>query len=68
MENSVLMQVDQSEQNLIEEALGLLFRQGLVPMLLHILLQVELQVLKYQVQLVLRVNDLLQPAKCHVEC
>ena len=61
VENSVLVQVDEGLQDLIEERLGLLLLQGLVSVLLHVLLEVELQVLEHEEELVLRVNDLFQP-------
>ena len=57
----MLVQVDKCLQNLIEEALRLLLGQRLIAMLLHVLLQIELQVLEHEVQLVLRVDDLFQP-------
>ena len=41
MENSVLVQVNQSLQDLIEEALCLFLGQWLITMLFHVLLQVE---------------------------
>ena len=61
MENSVLMQVDKCLQDLIQEALCLLLWQWLITVLLHVLLQVELEVLEDEEKLVLRVDDLLQP-------
>ena len=61
MENSVLMQVDKRLQNLIQEALCLLLWQWLITVLLHVLLQVELEVLEDEEKLVLRIDDLLQP-------
>ena len=61
MENSVLMQVDKRLQNLIQEALCLLLWQRLITVLLHVLLQVELEVLEDEEKLVLRIDDLLQP-------
>ena len=61
MENSVLVQVNERLQDLVQEGLGLVLGQRLVPVLLHVLLQVELQVLEHQVELVLRIDDLLQP-------
>ena len=50
MENSVLVQVDERLQNLVEEALGLLSRKWLViPLSSHVLLQVVLEVFKHQI-------------------
>ena len=60
VENSVLVQVNQGLQDLVQKALGLLLRQWLVTLLLHVFLQVEFQVLKHQEELLLRVDDLLQ--------
>lgn len=60
VEDSVLMQVDQSEQDLVQEALCLLFWQWVVSMLLHVLFEIVLKVLEDQVELVLRVDDLLK--------
>lgn len=59
MENSVLVEIDQGEQDLVEEALGLSLGKRLVSMLLHVLLEIEFQVLEHQVKLVLGVDDLL---------
>ena len=56
----MLVKVDQGLQDLIEEALGLFTRQGLVAMVLHIFFQVELTVLEDEEELVLRVDNLLQ--------
>jgi len=47
------MKVDEGLQNLEEEALRLLFRKRLVAVLFHVLLEVELEVLKDKEQLVL---------------
>ena len=60
VENSVLVQVNQGLQDLVQKALGLLLGQWLVALLLHVFLQVEFQVLKHQEELFLRVDDLLQ--------
>ena len=62
VENSVLMQVDECLQDLIEERLGLFLGQWLVSVLLHVLFQVKLQVLEDEEELVLRVNDLFEPS------
>ena len=62
VEDAVLVQVDQRLQDLIQEELGLLFRQRLVALLLHVLFQIVLQVLEDQVQLVLTVDDFFEPA------
>ena len=59
----MLVQVDECEQDLVEEELCLLFGEWLIALLLHVFLQVELQVLKDQVQLVLTVDDLLKPVR-----
>ena len=61
MENSVLVQVNERLKDLVQKALGLLFRQWLISMLLHVFFEVELQVLEHQEQLVLRVDNLLEP-------
>ena len=63
MENSMLVQVDECEQDLVQEELCLLFGEWLIALLLHVFLQVELQILKDQVQLVLTVDDLLKPVR-----
>jgi len=60
MENAVLMQVDECLQNLIEEALRLFFRQRLLALVTHVLLQVELEVFENEVQLILTVNHFFQ--------
>lgn len=65
VENAVLVQVDERLQNLVQKALRLLLWQRLVPLLLHVLLQVELEVLEDEVKLVLRIDDLLEPADTH---
>jgi len=63
MENSVLVQVDQRLQNLVEEPLGLFTWKGLVvPLSPHVLLQVVLEVFEHQIELVLRVYHFLKPA------
>ena len=61
MENSVLVQVNQRLKDLVQKALCLLLGQWLISMLLHVLLEVKLQVLEDQEQLVLRVDNLLKP-------
>ena len=60
VENSMLMQVNQRLQYLIEKQLGLLFGKRLIALLFHVLFQVVLKVFKDQVKLVLTVNNLLQ--------
>jgi len=55
----VLVEVDEGLQDLIKEALGLLFGKWLVTLLLHVFLKIELEVLEDQEELVLAVNDLL---------
>ena len=61
------MQVDQCLEDLVEEALSLFTGQRLVTMMLHILLQVELTVLKYEEELVLRVDNLFQPMQANID-
>ena len=61
MENSVLVEVDERLEDLVEEALSLRLWQRLVTLLLHILFEIELEVLKDEVKLVLRVDDFFEP-------
>ena len=49
MENTVLMQVDESLQNLVEETLCFVFWKRLVSELSHVLLQIEFNILEHQV-------------------
>jgi len=63
MENSVLVKVDKREQDLVEETLRHLPGKRLVSVLLHVLLQVELQVLEDEVELLLGVDDFLKSAQ-----
>lgn len=63
MEDSVLVEIDERLQDLVEEALGLVGVEGVVASLAHKLLQVVLQVLEDQVKLVLRVDHFFQPSK-----
>ena len=60
MENSVLMEVDEGLQDLVQEALSLLFRKWLVALLLHVLFKVEFKVLEHKIKLILRVDDFLK--------
>ena len=60
MEDPVLVQVDERLQNLIQEQLRLLLGQWLVSLLLHVLFQIELEVLEDQVELVLAVDNFLE--------
>ena len=46
MENPMLVQINQRLQNLVEKQLRLLFGQWLVALLLHVLFQVEFEVLE----------------------
>ena len=57
----MLMQVDQSLQDLVKETLSLSFLKRLVSMRSHVLLQIILDVFKDEVQLLLGINDLFQP-------
>ena len=57
----MLMQVDQSLQDLVKETLSLSFLKRLVSMCSHVLLQIILDVFKDEVQLLLGINDLFQP-------
>jgi hypothetical protein len=61
MENAVLMQMDEGLQNLVQKALRLLTRQRSLPLRSHVLFQIELKVLKNQIELLLTVNYLLKP-------
>lgn len=47
MEDSVLVEIDKSLQNLVEEALGLIGVEWVVASLAHKLLEIVLEVLKY---------------------
>ena len=60
MENSVLVEVDEGLQDLVQEALSLFFRKWLVALLLHVLFKVEFKVLEYKIKLILRVDDFLK--------
>ena len=57
----MLMQVDQSLQDLVKETLGLSFLERLVSMCSHVLLQIILDVFEDEIQLLLGINDLFQP-------
>ena len=57
----MLVQIDQSLKDLIEELLSLFLWQWLVSVLLHVLFEVKLEVLKDEEELVLRVDDLFEP-------
>lgn len=57
----MLVQIDQSLKDLIEELLSLFLWQWLVSVLLHILFEVKLEVLKDEEELVLGVDDLFEP-------
>ena len=57
----MLMQIDQSLKDLIEELLSLFLWEWLVSVLLHILFEVKLEVLKDEEELVLGVDDLFEP-------
>ena len=57
----MLVQVDESLKNLVQETLRLFFWKRLIALLLHILLQVKLKVFEDQEELVLRVDDFFQP-------
>ena len=63
VENAVLVQVDEGLKDLVQETLRLGLFQWLVSMRSHVLLQIVFHILKDQVQLLLRVNDLLKPKK-----
>lgn len=56
----MLVQIDQSLKDLIEELLSLFLWQWLVSVLLHILFEVKLEVLKDEEELVLGVDDLFE--------
>ena len=58
MEDAMLMQVDQSLQDLVKETLCLSFLERLVSMCSHVLLKIILDILKDQIQLLLGINDL----------
>ena len=57
----MLVQVDESLKNLVQETLRLFLWKRLIALLLHILLQVKLKVFEDQEELVLRVDDFFQP-------
>ena len=60
VEDAVLMEIDERLQNLVKETLSLLARESCsLSSVTHVLLQVKLEVLKHQVQLLLRVDHLL---------
>ena len=63
VEYAMLVEVDESLQDLVKETLGLLFGQRLISSRPHILLQIVLNIFKDQIQLVLRVDDLFQSAE-----
>ena len=58
----MLVQIDQRLQNLVQKQLRLLFGQWLIALLLHVLFQVVFEVLEDQVELVLTIDNLLQPS------
>jgi len=53
MENAMLVQVDESLKNLVQETLRLFLWKRLIALLLHILFQVKLKVFEDQEELVL---------------
>ena len=62
MENSVLVQMDQRLQDLVQKSLSLLAGKWLIIALrTHILLEVVLEVLEHKVKLILGVDHFLQP-------
>lgn len=60
MEDAVLVEVNQRLKDLVEERLGLLTGESLPASCAHILFQIELEVFKDQVKLVLGVDDFFQ--------
>lgn len=56
----MLVQINQSLEDLVEEALGLVGGEGVISSFAHELFKIELKVLKDQVKLVLRVNYFFQ--------
>lgn len=56
----MLVQINQSLEDLVEEALGLVGGEGVISTFSHELFKIELKVLKDQVKLVLRVNYFFQ--------
>jgi hypothetical protein len=66
MENPVLVQMDKRLKNLVEEALCLLSGKRGVPLRAHVLLQIELQILKYKVKLLLAVDNFFQSTKSSI--
>ena len=60
VEDAVLMQVNEGLEDLVEEALCLLLGERLIPVLSHVLFEVELQVLEDEIELLLGIDDLLQ--------
>ena len=56
----MLVQVDERLQDLIQEQLRLFLWQWLITLLLHVLLQIEFEVLEDQIELVLAVDNFFQ--------
>ena len=57
VENPMLVQVDERLQDLIQEQLRLFLRQWLIALLLHVLFQIEFEVLEDKIELVLAVDN-----------
>ena len=57
----MLVQIDQSLKDLIEELLSLFLWEWLVSVLFHVLFEVKLKVFKDEEELVLGVDDLFEP-------
>ena len=53
MENAMLMKIDQSLKNLVQEALSLFFWQRFVSFCPHILLEIKFDVFKDEIELFL---------------
>ena len=60
VENSMLVQIDERLEDLVEEELGLLLGQRLIALLFHVLLEIELEIFEDEVKLILAVDDLLK--------
>ena len=56
----MLVQINQSLEDLVEEALGLVGGEGVISTFAHELFKIELKVLKDQIELILRVNYFFQ--------
>ena len=60
MEDAMLMKINQSLKNLVQEALSLFFWQRFVSFCPHILFEIEFDIFKDEIKLFLRVDDFFQ--------